>query len=256
MTPEGGNCAHRVALLAVAASVIATLLAFTNSALAQTAGTATAVQGQVQLQRAGATSNLTQGAAIQVGDRIVTGPNSSATITLTDQSRLEIRDSSTVTIDQHLVGAGGRVNTQIGLVSGLLRSFVHLTSAGGVPNFSVHTPNAIAAARGTTYDTDYRAGIQRPAYPNCADFTDVSVSEGVVEVRNALNTTTPAVEVRPGYTTSVPCALAPLLPAAVGTTGGGGVGGFTGVSPGGSSAPPPPLPPPPPPPPSGGGFPG
>ncbi len=212
----------------------------------------------MQLQRAGATSNLAQGTAIQVGDRIVTGPNSSATITLSDQSRLEIHDSSTVTIDQHLIGAGGRVSTQIGLVSGLLRSFVHLTSAGGVPNFSVHTPNAIAAARGTTYDTDYRAGIQRPGYPNCAKFTDVSVSEGVVEVRNTLNTSAPAVEVQAGYTTSVPCALAPLQPAAIGTTGGGGVGGFTGVSPGGSSAPPPPplSPPPPPPPPSGGGFPG
>jgi len=229
-------------------------IALAAPAFAQIAGTATAVSGQVQLQRAGATSNLAQGATVQVGDRITTGPASSATITLTDQSQLEIHDSSTVTIDQHLVGAGGRVSTQVGLVSGLLRSFVHLTSAGGVPNFAVHTPNAIAAARGTTYDTDYRAGASRPEYPNCGDFTDVSVSEGVVEVRSTLNPGAPAVEVRPGYTSSVPCALAPLLPAAVGTTGGGGAGGFTGVSRGGSSAPPPP--PPPPPPPSGGGFPG
>jgi hypothetical protein len=121
----------------------------------------------------------------------------------------------------------------------------------------VHTPNAIAAARGTTYDTDYRSGASRPDYPNCADFTDVSVSEGVVEVRSTLNPSAPAVEVRPGYTSAVPCALPPLLPAAVGTTGGGGVGGFTGVSPGaGAAPPPPPSPPPPPPPPAGSGFPG
>lgn len=161
------------------------LAAFTLAAYAfaqATAGTTTAVQGQVQVQRAAATSNLTRGAPVLVGDRITTGPGSSATITLSDQSQLEIHDSSTVTIDQHLVGAGGRVNTQVGLVSGLLRSIVHLTSAGGVPNFSVHTPNAIAAARGTDYETDYRSGAQRPGYPSCSDFTDVSVTEGVVEV--------------------------------------------------------------------------
>src|SRR5579884_2728000 len=176
-----GSPRRGIRLAAMMALVALALAALRTRAYAQaTAGTATAVQGQVQVQRSTGTINLTQGAPVLIGDRISTEPGSSATITLTDQSRLEIEESSTVTIDQHLVGTGGRVNTQIGLVSGLLRSFVHLTSSGGVPNYSVHTPNAIAAARGTTYDTDYRSGSTRPDYPNCADFTDVTVSEGVV----------------------------------------------------------------------------
>jgi hypothetical protein len=103
---------RRMTLAAMSALVALALIAFRAPAFAQaTAGTATAVQGQVQVQRAAATSNLAQGAPVLVGDRITTGPGSSATITLTDQSRLEIQDFSTITIDQHLAGAGGRVNT-------------------------------------------------------------------------------------------------------------------------------------------------
>ncbi|MBF6569326.1 MAG: FecR domain-containing protein [Candidatus Binataceae bacterium] len=243
--------AFRHALYLVAAA----MLFCASQAFAQVAaGTATAVSGQVQLQRSAATTALTTGTAIMVGDRITTGAASSATITLTDQSQLEIHDSSTITIDQHLVGPSGRLNTRVGLVSGLLRSFVHVTSSGA-PNFQVNTPNAIAAARGTTYDTAFHPGQKRSQYPNCGDFTDVSVSDGVVEVRSTRNPGASPVEIKAGYTTSVPCALPPLAPAASGTTSGG-LGGFTGVNPGMGAAPPPPPPPPLPPIPSGGGFPG
>ncbi len=119
MIARGGDYPRALTRAIGAAFAMLAAIALAAPAFAQTAGTATAVSGQVQLQRAGATSNLAQGATVQVGDRITTGPASSATITLTDQSQLEIHDSSTVTIDQHLVGAGGRVSTQVGLVSGL-----------------------------------------------------------------------------------------------------------------------------------------
>lgn len=239
--------ARRLAFIAALSGLIP--VGWPQTASAQTpAGSVTSLQGQAQDQRAGGTINLAQGTQVLVGDKITTGAAADLTITLTDQSRLEVRESATITIDQHLVGPGGRTSTNIGLVSGLLRSFVHLTSSGTVPNFEVHTPNAIAAARATKYDTSYETGQSRPGNPSCTDFTDVSVYEGAVELRNAANPSAPGVMVPAGYTTTVPCALPPLLVAPLGTTGGGGLGGFTGVPPSvGGAPPPPPLPPPPPP---------
>jgi hypothetical protein len=243
-TPSRSVSMRRLLIVFVASVGLA---AAALSAYAQSAaGTVTAIHGQVQDQRSGAPINLAQGSQVFVSDRITTGPSSTATIILTDQSQLDVYPSTTIAIDQHLVGAGGRTSTYISLAQGFLHSFVHLVSVGNPPNFEVHTPNAVAAARGTRYDTRYSGGTVRADQPSCSDFTDVAVQEGTVEVTSAANPNAPGVMVAAGYTTSVPCALPPLPVAPLGTTGRGGVAGFTGVPPSvGGSAPPPQLPPPP-----------
>jgi hypothetical protein len=133
--------------------------------------------------------------------------------------------------------------------------------------FEIHTPNAIAAVRGTDFDTTYSDGAARPGFGGCQRYTDLRVREGVVAVSN-LSNPTEVVDVDAGYETTVPCLLPPLNAGplgiagaagpggAAGGKGGGGGGaaggaaaaaiGFSAPPPGtGSAAPPPPPPPPP-----------
>ena len=125
------------------------------------AGSITQFSGNVEIQRGGHALPATSGASVEIGDTIVTGPSSKATITLTDQSQLELSEHSTLVIDENtLNSAGVRQSTRVRLLGGLVRAIVHFT-AGTPPNFEVHTPNAVASARGTTFDVSYQTGVTR-----------------------------------------------------------------------------------------------
>ena len=100
-----------------------------NRAMAQTsAGSVTTLTGTVHVERAGTTVPATPGMALDVGDRIVTGANSRVTITLTDNSKLELDESTSLVIDQQMIGANSR-NTKLSLFTGVVRSFVSFTSS-------------------------------------------------------------------------------------------------------------------------------
>src|SRR5271155_302357 len=154
------------------------------SAFAQAgvAGSVTNVSGTVQLQRAGATIPVTPGMLVQVGDRLVTGDDGHVVVLLTDQSTLDLGDSANMVINTH-AGAATRVD----LFGGVVRSFVNKTLGAAAPNFEVHTPNAVAAARGTLFDTSYITNVSRPTFGDSHNFTDVSVYEGIVNVANISN---------------------------------------------------------------------
>jgi hypothetical protein len=198
--------------------VVLLLLAVAVRSFAQTsvAGSITTAAGSVQLQRGGTSTPATTGTPVDVGDRVVTGAGGHAVITLTDGSQLELGESSNLVIDnQALAPSGGRAGTQVSLFGGILHSVVNAT--GGAPNFEVHTPNAVAAVRGTSFDTAYTEGESRPTFGDCRKFTDVVVYEGRVSVRNPGATT--GEEVPAGYELSVPCNLSPMLPGPIGMTG-------------------------------------
>ncbi len=257
---EPGHIVFRA--LIVAAIVLAAKTWSLAQAPGSPAGRMTSVGGSVELQRGSSKSNATLGMAVEVADHIGTGNPGHAIVTLTDQSRLEIGPLSSVVIDRYLLAPpGGRTTTSLSLFSGVMRSFVN-TSAG-VPSFEVNTPNAVAAARGTVYDTAYTEGITRPTFGDCVRFTDVSVDDGVVAVTNRGNPAAGTVEVPAGYEVTVPCDQAPTLPAPLGMTGavsldssvvvlGPGPSVARGLPPPGGAVPPGPAggaPPPPPPPP-------
>src|SRR5260370_26678483 len=84
------------------AVIVATFLLIAPSAMAQTpAGSISAVSGAVSIQRAGRTIPGTYGAAIMVGDRIVTGADGRVTVTLSDSRQMEVTESSTLVVDQN-----------------------------------------------------------------------------------------------------------------------------------------------------------
>jgi hypothetical protein len=225
----------------VVATVVALTLFIASRALAQAtpAGSMTSLTGDVHIERAGTSVPATPGMALNVGDRIVTGANSRATITLTDNSKLEVDESTSMVIDQQMVTPSSR-NTKLSLFSGLVRSFVSYTSSP-TPNFEVHTPNAVASARGTEYDTstqtqppDGMSEEDKKKYKDCRRFTQVSVYDGTVEVTNTTNPGGGSVQVPPGHKTTVVCGLAPFPPselgaaAAAAATGGSTAGLFLG----------------------------
>lgn len=188
-------------------------LAAVNAHAQAVAGTITTLTGDVHVQRAGSTLTATKGMALKVGDRIITGNNGRATITLADKSKLEVAESTQLVIDQEMVRTGSR-STKLSLFAGLVRSFVSF-SAQPKPSFDVHTPNAVASARGTEYDTETDTK-QRKKYKDCRRFTQVSVYKGTVEVTNTTNPSAGSVQVHAGYKTLVACGYAPEPPSEIG----------------------------------------
>ncbi len=134
---------------------LTTVCAPPQARAATVAGSISALSGTATITRGAATIPAADGVAVDVGDRIVTAAGSNLTVTLTDGSQIEVTDSSNLAIDENTLNADGtRASTKVSLLSGMVRSLVRST-AGTPPNFEVHTPNAVASARGTNFDVDY-----------------------------------------------------------------------------------------------------
>lgn len=260
----GRRTNQRAACLYLA--VVFLLMCFAPSiADAQQVGTVTDLKGSAQIQRTGATVAVAKGIPVQLHDRLVTSANSSATVTLTGGATLSLAENTSLVFDQSVTGGAGARSTQLNLFEGGLRSIVPPLVRN--ETFEIHTPNAVAAVRGTDFDTAYFEGAARAGFGGCQRYTDIRVRDGVVAASNRSNPTG-EVDVEAGYETTVPCLLPPLNAgplgiagaagpggAAGGRSGGGGAAGgaaaaavgFSAPPPGtGTSAPPPPPPPPPP----------
>lgn len=141
-----------IALLVFSLTTVGTV---SQARAATVAGSISALSGTATITRGAATIPAADGAAVEVGDRIVTAAGSNVTVTLTDGSQIEVTDSSNLTIDENSLNPDGtRASTKVSLFGGMVRSLVR-SSAGTPPNFEVHTPNAVASARGTNFDVDY-----------------------------------------------------------------------------------------------------
>jgi ferric-dicitrate binding protein FerR (iron transport regulator) len=86
-------------------------------------------------------------------------------IGLSDGSQLELNDSSTLVLTENILRPdGSRASTKVTLLGGLVHALVRV-SVGGAPNFGVYTPNAVASARGTTFDVAYSNQQPPPSGP-------------------------------------------------------------------------------------------
>jgi hypothetical protein len=233
---------HFSAGVAAGLLLVSALLVVSRTAMAQTAaGSFQTVAGQVQIQRAGgATIGAASGVGVNVGDRIITGANGHAVLILNDQSRLEVGPGTNIALDQFTVGGGP---TRVSLFSGVMRSLVNAGSGGAGANYQVHTPNAVAAVRGTKFDTAYSENVIRPGYQGCEKYTDVSVYQGTVNLAQIGSPNT-GEDVRAGYEATVPCDKPPTESGPLSMTGAvslesanAGGASFAGAAPGSSAAP-------------------
>ncbi len=220
----------KVANILLALFVLLFLAFSADGAHAQTvAGRITGLNGNASITRAGRTFPANYLAAVDIADQLVTSANGRLTVTLVDNSQFELTESSTLLISENLLNPNGtRARTTLTLLGGLARSLVRV-AAGVSPNYEVHTPNAVASARGTTYDTYYTNNETRPGFKTCKEFTDVLDYDGLVLVRSLANPSSPAVLLHSGQKTTVPCGLPILHATTLSASGPGSYAGAMGI---------------------------
>ena len=200
--------------------VAITLLSFILTSLCSmafagdTVGEVTSLTGVANIERGGSKFAAALSVPIQIHDRLITIGKAELTVTFHDGSKLILSETGTYSIDQYTITSATRTEASIALWAGHLRAIVNVIS-GGTPNFRVHTPNAIAAVRGTEFETAYIKDRPCPEDRSCMRYTTVEVFHGVVEVANSSN---PAqtLRVNEGYETTVACEAPATSPAPLG----------------------------------------
>ena len=199
-------------------AIVALTVATTNpcaTAFAQAAvGEVTSITGIAKLVRGGSELDLAPSMPVEVRDRLSTAPAAKLTVTFHDGSKLILSESSSYTINQYEMVTTARRQAEIELWAGHLRAIVEI-GGGGVPDFEVHTPNAISAVRGTEFETAFIEGRPCPEDRSCMRYTTVGVFHGVVAVANISNPAQ-AVQVTEGYETTVACDAPATSPAPLG----------------------------------------
>jgi hypothetical protein len=109
---------------------------------------------------------------IQVGDEIKTGDNSSVMLTAPDGSYMVVSENSKLVIEDFWSGSARSI---MNLMLGQVRFYIQ--RLGGRPNpYSVRTPTALIAVRGTIFDVNV----------DPARIVEVQCLEGQVTVENPL----------------------------------------------------------------------
>jgi hypothetical protein len=152
----GANFLRIAALLGLLALILAVAVPAAHAQ--NTVGTITQLQGTASIERNGKTTPAMVNEPVMLHDKIVTNPNSSLTISLTDNSFMQLTASTTVTIDQSMLVNGVGAPSKVSLLGGDLHSVIVGAMRGSSTSFEVHTPNAVGAVRGTDFwvhfDTD------------------------------------------------------------------------------------------------------
>ena len=145
------------------------LAAIGFSALAQAAdiGLVKVSKGTVEIQRDGARMPASVGAALRTADVIVTGANSSAGITFTDNSLVSIGPNSVFAIDKYRFDT----TTHAGEFEGNLRQGRLAAASGKMvkqspESMKIRTPSAIMGVRGT----DFVVQVDPPAAAAAAKY--------------------------------------------------------------------------------------
>jgi len=177
-------------------------------------GEVTGIIGVANIERGGYAFAAVPSMPIQIHDRLETIGKAQLTVAFHDGSKLVLSETSSYTIDQYTMTSATRTEASIALWEGHLRAIVNVIS-GGTANFQVHTPNAIAAVRGTEFETAYIKDRPCPEDRSCMRYTTVEVFHGVVAVANSSNPAQ-AVQENEGYETTVACEAPATSPAPLG----------------------------------------
>ena len=113
-------------------------------------GQFTFVTGEVAVFKAsGERRAAVQGAPVDRGDRVVTGANGMAQLTLVDNARLSLRPNSEVHIERYVDRPDSGDGVVLSLARGTLRAFTGLLSAASRDKFNMKTRVATVGIRGS-----------------------------------------------------------------------------------------------------------
>jgi len=142
-----------------------------NAADAETAAKVVAADGQVSVLRNAELWVLSPDSIVRVGETIVTGPQGSARLQISDGSTFDVYPNSRVVFRAN----PGNLRELLEVFLGNVK--VHIQTYGGRPNpYRVHSPTAVIAVRGTIFEV----GVEDDTV------TSVAVDEGLVEVTHRL----------------------------------------------------------------------
>ncbi len=137
--------------------------------------TVAATLGSVSLNQPG--RELRPNTVVQVGDKIITGEKSMATLLMPDKSLVRIFEKAEFSIvSQIAAGDGKEADTVLSLDRG--RSMLIIQKLAKGDRLSVATPTAVAAVRGTTFTVSVRESSGKGK----SGVTDVNVLSGTVFV--------------------------------------------------------------------------
>lgn len=153
----------------------AVLSAAAPAAHAANEGTAVGVNPDAVAQINSTDRILIVGADVSVGETIVTGPAGQVQIVFDDDTRLVVGPRSALLIETYLMASGN--TAQQLTINALGGSFRFITGNSPKPAYSIKTPTAAIAVRGTEFDI-----IAEPAS------TRVMLYEGALQICNAGNT--------------------------------------------------------------------
>ncbi len=119
---------------------------------AEKIGTVIGVKGSVSVQHAGDknAAPLADKSAVYRMDRITTGEHSRVKLLMMDDSVLTLGQKADMTLQEYDYQAGSKRNAVTKLSTGNLKSVISKVLSGAGSKFEVHTPTAVAGARGTT----------------------------------------------------------------------------------------------------------
>jgi len=149
--------------------LLALILLFPFSALAEPVGKFTAVEGKVDITSPGEEARPAQvGDEISVGDIVRSKSKSKAEITFHDGNILRFAQNTRVKISEYKVGEEGSRGI-LKLFRGKIQSIVNRVLGGTFGRkkkyiFEVHTPSAVCGVRGTNFFTWYEWGASYVAF--------------------------------------------------------------------------------------------
>ena len=128
----------------------ATFVALVPLAAAAAAGQFTFVVGEVSLVKVNGQRVVpTRGTPVDSGDRIVTGANGMAQLTMVDQARLSLRPNTQFSIERYPERKESTEGVVLSLLRGTLRAFTGLIAASNRDRFVMKTRVATVGIRGS-----------------------------------------------------------------------------------------------------------
>jgi hypothetical protein len=130
--------------------LVAAVLVTAPFAVSAASGEFTFVVGEVQLTKAsGQRVNPVKGTAVDPGDRIVTGNNGMAQLTMVDQARLSLRPATQFVIEAYPDKRDSDQGGVLNLIKGTLRTFTGLIASNNRDKYVMKTRVATVGIRGS-----------------------------------------------------------------------------------------------------------